>query len=82
MINVSAIDKEGNTFGTPVNLALNQAGVSGHLQQFGMNAFAGLPAEPVSLRVEVVRGGRVGAYAVNVDLKSLDLTFIQGKPQD
>ena len=30
--------------------------------------------------VTVTQGGRVGGYAVTVDLKTNDLTFIQGRP--
>jgi hypothetical protein len=35
----------------------------------------------VTIRVTITGGGRVGSYAVTVDLKTLDLTFIQGRPQ-
>jgi hypothetical protein len=35
----------------------------------------------VTVKITVTSGGRVGAYAVTVDLKTNDLTFIQGRPQ-
>jgi hypothetical protein len=39
------------------------------------------PGVPVSVRIDSVTGGRVGAYAFTVDLVTLDTNFIQALPQ-
>jgi PKD repeat protein len=75
---VTAVDKDGNVVGTAPPSALNIPGQTGPWLQFPIALIPGLPAEPVSLRVEVTGGGRIGAYAINIDQKSADTTFIKG----
>lgn len=72
---VWAVDKDGNAIGSPIGIALNQSG-SGPWSQFPISAIPNLPAEPFSVRVQSL-GGRVSAYAFNIDQKSLDTTFIK-----
>ena len=74
---VTAVDKDGNVVGSAGG-ALNNPGQAGPWLQFPIASIPGLPAEPVSLRVEVTSGGRIGAYAINIDQKSADTTFIKG----
>ena len=76
--NVWAVDKDGSAIGSPITIALNQDGISGPWSQFPLSVIPDLPADPVSLRVQVVQGGRVAAYAINVDQKSSDTTFVKG----
>jgi hypothetical protein len=40
------------------------------------------PGKPVSIRIERLSGGRVGAYAFTVDKVTLDTNFIQALPQN
>jgi hypothetical protein len=40
------------------------------------------PGKPVSIRIDQVSGGRVGAYAFTVDKVTLDTNFIQALPQN
>jgi hypothetical protein len=40
------------------------------------------PGKPVSIRIEQLNGGRVGAYAFTVDKVTLDTNFIQALPQN
>jgi hypothetical protein len=40
------------------------------------------PGKPVSIRIDQLSGGRVGAYAFTVDKVTLDTNFIQALPQD
>ena len=73
---VTAIDKDGNVLGVVDGIALNNTGVSGPWSQFPISVLSGLPTDPVSLLVEVTQGHAV-AYAINVDQKSSDTTFIR-----
>jgi hypothetical protein len=83
IVKVSAVDKDGNVIGAVEGVPLNNndpLAPSGPWSQFPITAISGLPTEAFSLRVEVKQGGRVGAYAINIDQKSLDTTFIKGTP--
>ncbi|HEY7114307.1 MAG TPA: PKD domain-containing protein [Thermoanaerobaculia bacterium] len=73
---ITALDKDGNVLGVVDGVALNNTGVSGPWSQFPISVLSGLPTDPVSLRVEV-KQGRAVAYAINVDQKSQDTTFIR-----
>ncbi|MGE5276270.1 MAG: hypothetical protein ACM3SU_04690, partial [Acidobacteriota bacterium] len=73
---VWAVDKDGNAIGSPIGIALNQGGGSAW-SQFPISVIPNLPAEPFSVRVQSLQG-RIGAYAFNIDQKSLDTTFIKG----
>jgi PKD repeat protein len=78
VVKVTAVDKDGLVVGVMDGIALNNPGSSGPWVQFPISLIQNLPVEPVSLRVEVAFGGRVGAYAINIDQKSSDTTFIKG----
>jgi len=73
---VTAIDKDGNVIGVVDGIALNNGTVSGPWSQFPISVLSGLPADPFSLEVEVTQG-HAAAYAINVDQKSSDTTFIR-----
>lgn len=72
---VWAVDKDGHAIGDPIGIALNQ-GDAGPWSQFPISVIPNLPVEPFSVRVQAL-AGRVGAYAFNIDRKSLDTTFIK-----
>jgi PKD repeat protein len=85
---VSAVGADGNEVGF-FDFALNQPGGIGRFGQLFLTALkdpanpaspATIPPTPVTIRVTVTQGARVGGYAVTVDLKTNDLTFIQGRP--
>jgi hypothetical protein len=81
---ISAIGPDGKEVGTfDFGLNQNDAGGAGHFGQIFLRALSGWtnPGVPVTVKITVTSGGRVGAYAVTVDLKTNDLTFIQGRPQ-
>jgi hypothetical protein len=86
---VSAVGAGGKEVGF-FDFALNQPGGSGRFGQVFLTALkdpanpaspSSIPPTPVTIRVSVTQGGRVSGYAVTVDLKTNDLTFIQGRPQ-
>jgi PKD repeat protein len=78
VVKVTAVDKDGLVVGVADGIALNNPGETGPWGQFSISQIPNLPDEPVSLRVEVAFGGRIGAYAINIDQKSADTTFIKG----
>jgi hypothetical protein len=45
-----------------------------------MLAIPGIVGEPMTIRVEVLSGSRIGAYVVTVDQISTDTVFVQGRP--
>jgi PKD repeat protein len=73
---VTAIDKDGNVIGIVDGIALNNGSVSGPWSQFPITVLSGLPTDPFSLEIEVTQG-HAAAYAINVDQKSSDTTFIR-----
>lgn len=53
-----------------------------HFGQIFISAIPGVVSDDtMTIKVEVLDGGRIGAYAVIVGKRTLDLTFIQGRPQ-
>jgi PKD repeat protein len=86
---ISAVGTDGKEIGF-YNFELNKANGFGRFGQVFLTALndpsnpgspATIPQTPVTIRVTVTQGGRIGGYAVTVDLKTNDLTFIQGRPQ-
>ena len=86
---ISAVGADGKEIGF-YDFELNKTDGFGRFGQIFLTALkdpsnpgspATIPATPVTIRVTVTQGGRVGGYAVTVDLKTNDLTFIQGRPQ-
>ena len=62
------------------DFVLNDSTRSGHYVQLPMSAIPGIVGEPMTIRVEVLEGSRVGAYVVTVDQISSDTVFVQGRP--
>jgi hypothetical protein len=86
---ISAVGADGKEVGF-YEFELNKASGFGRFGQIFLNSLkdpsnpgspATIPPTPVTIRVTVTSGGRVGGYAVTVDLKTNDLTFIQGRPK-
>ena len=85
---ISAVGADGKEIGF-YDFELNKTDGFGRFGQIFLTSLkdpsnpdspATIPATPVTIRVKVTTGGRVGGYAVTVDLKTNDLTFIQGRP--
>jgi hypothetical protein len=85
---ISAVGADGKEVGF-YDFELNKPNGFGRFGQIFLRALkdpanpgspATIPSTPVTIRVTVTQGGRVGGYTVNVDLKTNDLTFIQGRP--
>ncbi|MGH9365863.1 MAG: PKD domain-containing protein [Thermoanaerobaculia bacterium] len=66
------------------DVTLNQPGAGGHFQPRNLNLpdFHAVINEPVSIKVEVLSGGRAGAYALVRDLVTRDPTYVQAVPQN
>ncbi len=78
-VRVTAVKQDGSEAGT-FDFVLNDSTRSGHYVQLPMSAIPGIVGEPMTIRVEVLEGSRVGAYVVTVDQISSDTVFIQGRP--
>jgi hypothetical protein len=78
-VRVSAVKQDGSVAGT-YDFTLNDAGKTGHYAQLPMLAVPGIVGEPMTIRVEVLSGSRIGAYVVTVDQISTDTVFVQGRP--
>jgi len=86
---ISAVGADGKEIGF-YTFELNKPGGFGRFGQIFLRDLkdpanpgspATVPSTPVTIRVTVTQGGRVGGYTVTVDLKTNDLTFIQGRPK-
>jgi hypothetical protein len=78
-VRVTAVKQDGTTAGT-FDFTLNDPGRSGHYVQMSMAQIPGIVGAPMTVRVEVLSGSRIGAYVVTVDQISSDTVFVQGKP--
>ena len=78
-VRVTAVKQDGSATGT-FDFVLNDSTRSGHYVQLPMSAIPGIVGEPMTIRVEVLEGSRVGAYVVTVDQISSDTVFVQGRP--
>jgi hypothetical protein len=78
-VRVSGVKLDGTVAGT-FEFLLNDANRSGHYVQLPMSAIPGIVGEPMTIKVEVLEGSRVGAYVVTVDQISSDTVFVQGRP--
>ncbi|MDQ5859130.1 MAG: PKD domain-containing protein, partial [Acidobacteriota bacterium] len=78
-VRVSGVKMDGTVAGT-FEFLLNDASRSGHYVQLPMSAIPGVVGEPMTIKVEVLEGSRVGAYVVTVDQISSDTVFVQGRP--
>ena len=78
---IVAVDTGGNEVGS---FSTVLGGSAPHFGQISLTD-AGMgfrnPGTPVSIRIDQVSGGRVGAYAFTVDKATLDTSFIQAVPQ-
>jgi hypothetical protein len=86
---ISAVGADGKEIGF-FDFVLNEKNGFGRFGQIFLRSLkdpanpsspASIPSTPVTIHVTVTQGGRVGGYAVAVDLKTNDLMFIQGRPQ-
>jgi hypothetical protein len=66
------------------DLVLNQTGGGGHFQPRNLNIsdFNAVINQPITIKVDVLSGGRVGAYALLRDLVTRDPTYVQAVPQN
>ena len=78
-VRVTAVKQDGSVAGV-FDFVLNDPTRSGHYAQLPMSAIPGIVGDPMTIRVEVLEGSRVGAYVVTVDQISSDTVFIQGRP--
>jgi hypothetical protein len=78
-VRVTAVKQDGSVAGL-FDFVLNDSTHSGHYVQLPMSAIPGIVGDPMTIRVEVLEGSRVGAYVVTVDQISSDTVFIQGRP--
>jgi PKD repeat protein len=77
-VRIHAIKQDGTEMST-YDFTLND-GSHGAFAQIPMTALPSIDGNPMTMRVEVLNGSRVGAYIVTVDQISADTVFIQGKP--
>lgn len=85
-VRVTLVRKDGSVVGdTSHEFVLNQPGGSGHIYQIYMSDVNALPDivrdEPMSVRAEVLEGGRAGVYLVTVDTHTRDTSFSPGRLQ-
>jgi PKD repeat protein len=82
-VRLTAVKSDGTVLGFH-DLVLNQPGGGGHFQPRNLNIsdFNALINEPVTVKVDVMSGGRIGAYALLRDLVTRDPTYIQAVPQN
>jgi hypothetical protein len=78
-VRVTAVKQDGTAAGS-FDFTLNDGSRSGHYAQLPMSAIPGIVGAPMTIRVEVLSGSRIGAYVVTVDQISSDTVFVQGKP--
>jgi hypothetical protein len=78
-VRVTAVKPDGAAGGA-YEFLLNEPGQSGHYVQLPMSAIPGIVGDPMTVKVEVLEGSRVGAYVVTVDQISSDSIFVQGRP--
>jgi hypothetical protein len=78
-VRVTAVKQDGTVAGT-FDFILNAPGQNGHFAQLSMLQIPGIVGEPMTVRVEVLSGSRIGAYVATVDQISSDSIFVQGKP--
>jgi hypothetical protein len=78
-VRVTAVKQDGAVAGT-FEFVLNAPGQNGHFAQLPMSEVPGIVGEPMTIRVEVLSGSRIGAYVVTVDQISSDTVFVQGRP--
>jgi hypothetical protein len=78
-VRVTAVKQDGSVGGL-FEFVLNDSTRSGHYAQLPMSVIPGIVGEPMTIRVEVLEGSRVGAYVVTVDQISSDTVFVQGRP--
>ena len=87
VVRLTALKSDGTVLGTHY-VALNNPGASGHFQPRFLDAsditgsLNGATNAPVSIKVEVVQGGRAGAYGLVEDVATHDPTYVRSAPQN
>jgi hypothetical protein len=81
-VRLTAVKSDGTVLGSH-DVVLNQPGGGGHFQPRNLNlpAFNAQINVPITVKVDVLSGGRVGAYALLRDVVTRDPTYIQAVPQ-
>lgn len=82
-VRLTAVKSDGTVLGFH-DLVLNQPGAGGHFQPRNLNIpeFNAVVNEPITIKVDVMSGGRVGAYALIRDIVTRDPTYVQAVPQN
>ena len=82
-VRLTALKSDGTVLGFH-DVVLNQPGGGGHFQPRNLNLpeFHAVINEPVTIKVDVMSGGRVGAYALIRDVVTRDPTYVQAIPQN
>jgi hypothetical protein len=78
-LRIAAVGADGTEIGSLVT-GLGSGAHWGQLSLTDIPNFAN-PGVPVSIKIDSINGGWVGAYAFTVDKATLDTTFIQALPQ-
>jgi hypothetical protein len=78
-LRISAVGADGTEIGSLVT-SLGNGAHWGQISLADLPNFVN-PNVPVSIKIDSISGGRVGAYAFTVDKTTLDTTFIQALPQ-
>jgi hypothetical protein len=87
VVRLTALKSDGTELGHHI-VALNNPGASGHFQRRSVGAsdftgnLNGIQNEPISVKIEVMQGGSVGAYALIQDITTRDPTYVQATPQN
>jgi len=78
---IVAVDSNGTEVGS---LSTGLGGAGAHFGQIDLTDAAfnfTNPGKPVTIRIDSISGGRVGAYVFTVDKVTLDTNFVQALPQ-
>jgi hypothetical protein len=90
-VRLTALKSDGTVLGTHhvvLNGISDNVPFSGHFQPRYLSAsdatgsLNGIQNEPISVKIEVMEGGRVGAYGMIEDLTTRDPTYVQALPQN
>lgn len=88
VVKLTALKSDGTVLGTH-NVALNNPpGAGNHFQPRFLGAsdatgnLNGVQNAPISVKIEVLEGGRVGAYGLVEDTTTHDPTYVQATPQN
>src|SRR5262249_34488308 len=90
-VRLTALKSDGTVLGTHdlvLNYSADGVPYTGHFQPRYLSAsdatgnLNGVQSAPISVKVEVIEGGRVGAYGLVEDITTHDPTYVQATPQN